>query len=105
ILTTGFGLQLHSPDGATHIKKLIQKKAAGLCVELGTHVKTIHPQIIELANQHNFPIIVFSHFVKFVNITQDIHSFIIWSHHYLLRLVNKLYTTLNGMSFVDNGIK
>lgn len=105
ILTTGFGLQLHSPDGATHIKKLIQKKAAGLCVELGTHVKTIHPQIIELANQHHFPIIVFSHFVKFVNITQDIHSFIIGTHHELLRSVNQLSTTFNELSLLPNGIQ
>ena len=105
ILTTGFGLQLHSPDGKTHMKKLIQKKAAGLCVELGTHVKTIHPQIIELANQHHFPIIVFSHFVKFVNITQDIHSFIIGTHHELLRLVNRLSTTFNELSLLPNGIQ
>lgn len=105
ILTTGFGLQLDSPEGAMYIRKLIDKKAAGLCVELGAHVKTIDPQIIELANQHQFPIVIFSHFVKFVNITQDIHSFIIGTHHEILRSVNRLSTTFNELSLLPNGIK
>ena len=105
ILTTGYGLQLDSPKGITYIQKLIEKKAAGLCIELGTHMKTIDPQIIELANQHHFPIVVFSHFVKFVNITQDIHSFIIGTHHEILKSVNRLSTTFNELSLLPNGIK
>src|SRR5699024_2073337 len=105
IMIRGFRLQLHSPDRKTHMKNLIQKKAAGLCVELGTHVKTIHPQIIELANQHHFPIIDFSYFDKFVYITQYIHSFIIGTHHELLRLVNRLSTTFNELSLLPNGIQ
>src|SRR5699024_7570210 len=101
----GYGLQLDSPKGSTYIQKLIEKKAAGLCIELGTHMKTIDPQLIELANQHHFPIVVFSHFVKFVNITQDIHSFIIWTHHEILKSVNRLSTTFNELSLLPNGIK
>src|SRR5699024_10538603 len=81
ILTTGADLNLDMKTGKKYIITLIEKDAAGICIELGTHVHYIDQAIIEIANRAQFPIIIFKQFVKFVEITQDIHAFIINKHH------------------------
>src|SRR5699024_6181585 len=104
ILTTGADLNLDTAEGKNHINTLIEKDVAGICIELGTHVHYIDQTIIEIANQAQFPIIVFRQFVQFVEITQDIHAFIINKHHDLLKLLNQLSTTFNELSLLPNGI-
>src|SRR5699024_2318476 len=93
ILTTGSNISFDSAEGISKVKRLIKSHVAGICVELGTHVKKINPTIIEIADQHHFHIIVFSETVKFVDITQDLHTFIINSHpeqmHHLHVLSNE----------------
>lgn len=104
ILTTGAGLNLDTVDSVDLFKKLITKKTAGICIELGTHVKHISKDIINLADKFGYPIIVFDHFVKFVDITQDLHSLIINKHHHLLQLLNELSMSFNELSLLPNGV-
>jgi PucR family transcriptional regulator, purine catabolism regulatory protein len=104
ILTTGSNLQFDSSAGIDQLKKLIKYEVAGICIELGTHIKTIDPSIIEYANQHQFPIIVFTCIVKFVDITQDLHSIIVNSHHEKLHHLHNLSNEFNQLSLASNGI-
>lgn len=104
ILTTGYGLQLDKPDGVKYIKEFIKHKAAGLCIELGTHVDSVSKDVIHYADLNNFPIIIFNEIVKFVDITQDLHSLIINSHHQKLHQINILSKRLNELSLSANGI-
>ncbi len=104
ILTTGAGLKLDSSTELTYFRNLINRNAAGICVEIGTHVTHISNEVIQLANQFQFPIIVFEHFVKFVDITQDLHSLIINQHHQMLNQLNELSTRFNELSLLPNGI-
>ncbi|MGY0692372.1 PucR family transcriptional regulator [Virgibacillus sp. FSP13] len=104
ILTTGAGLGLDSSTKLTYMKNLITRNAAGICVEIGTHVHRISNEVIQLANHYQFPIIVFERFVKFVDITQDLHSLIINQHHQMLNQLNELSTTFNELSLLPNGI-
>ncbi|MEW9676749.1 PucR family transcriptional regulator [Lentibacillus sp. L22] len=104
ILTTGAGLQLESSTALTYVKKLIKRETVGICVEIGTHVSHISEEVIQLANENQFPIIIFEHFVKFVDITQDLHSLIINQHHQMLNQLNELSTTFNELSLLPNGI-
>lgn len=104
ILTTGAGLQLDSPTELTYVNNLIKRKTVGICVEMGTHVNHISNEIIQLANKHQFPIIIFDEIVKFVDITQDLHSLIINQHHQMLSQLNELSTTFNELSLLPNGI-
>src|SRR5699024_11198895 len=57
-----------------------------------------------LADKHNFPIIVFEEVVKFVDITQDLHSFIINQHHQILHQLNDLTKKFTELSLSPNGI-
>ncbi|WP_373895520.1 PucR family transcriptional regulator [Virgibacillus sp. CBA3643] len=104
ILTTGAGLKLDSSSALPYIRNLIDRKAAGICVEIGTHVSHISNEVIQLANQRQFPIIIFDHFVKFVDITQDLHSLMINQHHQMLNQLNQLSTRFNELSLLPNGI-
>ncbi|MGO4730937.1 PucR family transcriptional regulator [Paenibacillus sp. 2KB_22] len=84
ILSTGLWLQ--SEEGREeYLLQLIGSEAAGLCVEFGTSIYGIPEELIELADRHQFPLIVFEQPVRFVEITQDIHSLLINHQHQLLK--------------------
>lgn len=77
ILSTGVAWKDRPLLFASMVEEFIETKAAGLCIELGTYITDIPEEVIELANDHKFPIIIFQQEVPFVEITQDIHSVII----------------------------
>ncbi|MFB8372449.1 PucR family transcriptional regulator [Paenibacillus taichungensis] len=84
ILSTGLWLQ--SEEGREeYLLQLIRSEAAGLCVEFGTSIHGIPEELIELADRHQFPLIVFEQPVRFVEITQDIHALLINHQHQLLK--------------------
>ena len=104
ILTTGVGLQLDLPTQLKYVKKLIEIDVACICIELGAYFKDIPTEIIELADEHNFPIIVFEKVVKFVDITQDLHTFIINQNHQVLPKLDSLSRKFIALSLMPNGI-
>lgn len=104
ILTTGSNFPLGSKEGIPALKRLIELDVAGLCIELGTHVKEIEPAIISLADAHHFPIIAFHDIVKFVDITQDLHTIIINSHHEQLKHLHEISSEFDELSLAPNGI-
>jgi purine catabolism regulator len=77
ILSTGVGWKEEKEVFISFLEQLIESNASGLCIELGTYISTIPQEIIELANRHHFPLIVFNKEVRFLDITQDLqyHSF------------------------------
>ncbi|NRD79639.1 PucR family transcriptional regulator ligand-binding domain-containing protein [Bacillus sp. BRMEA1] len=77
ILSTGIAWKDHDEQFRSTVLEFIENKAAGLCIEMGTHLSKIPKEVIEMANEHQFPIIIFQKEVPFVEITQDIHSIII----------------------------
>ena len=77
ILSTGIAWKDNPAQFLSMVKELIEMNAAGLCLEMGTYLSEIPADVIEIANQHQFPIILFHQEVPFVEITQDIHSEII----------------------------
>ncbi|WP_068676781.1 PucR family transcriptional regulator [Oceanobacillus sp. Castelsardo] len=104
ILTTGSSIHFDSPKGIDYLEKLRKKNIAGVCIELGTHVKTIHPDIIQYGNDHHIPLITFDTIVKFVDITQDLHTLIINHHHHMLNQINVFSQRVNELSLMPNGI-
>lgn len=104
ILTTGVGLQLDQPTQLKYVRRLIEKNAAGICIEIGTYFNEIPIELIELAEEHDFPMIVFEEIVKFVDITQDLHTHIINQHHQMLSQLDTLSRNFMGLSLTPNGI-
>lgn len=104
ILTTGVGLQLDLPSQLKYMKRLIEKDVAGICIETGPHLQEIPSELIKLADEGNFPIILFEEIVKFVDITQDLHTFIINQHHEMLSQLDRLSRKFIALSLTHNGI-
>ncbi|CAH2713735.1 Purine catabolism regulatory protein [Neobacillus rhizosphaerae] len=77
ILSTGVAWKDNENLFVSMVKEFLENKVAGLCIEMGTYMSEVPCEVIEIANEHQFPIIVFQKEVPFVEITQDIHSAII----------------------------
>ncbi|WP_066291538.1 PucR family transcriptional regulator [Bacillus sp. FJAT-29937] len=97
ILTTG--IQLTSEDTLLNfLEQLITKEAAALCIELGEHIKSVPNSVIELANRHNLPIIVFNEIVPFIEITQEIHSLLINQQYEMIKRLENYSQEINKLT-------
>ncbi|MGR3763956.1 PucR family transcriptional regulator [Rossellomorea sp. NS-SX7] len=94
ILTTGLALK-EEPSFICLLNQLIQSEAAALCIELDTNISAIPHSVIQLAEQHDFPIIVFDKEVPFVSITQDIHSVLINQQYEMMKKLDDFAQVLN----------
>lgn len=81
ILTTGVTFQHNKEKFVQFIKEIIEADCAGVCIEYGEYVQSVPSDVIDIANQFDFPIIVFNEQVRFVDITQNLHTLII-NHQY-----------------------
>lgn len=77
ILSTGVAWKDDEELFVSIFNQLLETNAAGLCFEMGTYLSEIPAEAIMIAEQKNFPIIIFQKEVPFVEITQDIHTMII----------------------------
>ncbi|WRU94679.1 PucR family transcriptional regulator ligand-binding domain-containing protein [Priestia filamentosa] len=84
ILSTGVGWKENEEAFSSLLQQLITRNVAGLCIEIGSYTKSIPSSIINLANKHKFPLILFHQEVPFVEITQDVHTFMINAHYEIL---------------------
>ncbi|MEB3101955.1 PucR family transcriptional regulator [Ferviditalea candida] len=96
ILSTGVGLAGETSK-EEYLEKLIHNGASCLCIEQGKYFEHVTPEMIKIADENNFPLIIFTEKVRFVDITQDLHSLIINRHHQMLEqleiISRELYTS------------
>lgn len=95
ILTTGIGFQKKENNRKKYMLELIDKGASGLCVELSEHLQEITADMIDTANQHQFPVIVFNKPIRFVDITQDVHAL----------LINRKFQVLNELELFSHKVQ
>ncbi|MEH7392863.1 PucR family transcriptional regulator ligand-binding domain-containing protein, partial [Bacillus sp. JJ1474] len=97
ILTTG--IQLISEETLfKFLEQLITKEAAALCIEFGEHIQSVPNSVIELANRHNLPIIVFNEIVPFIEITQEIHSMLINQQYEMIKRLENYSQEINKLT-------
>ncbi len=95
ILSTGVAWKDNHNIFLSLVQQLIDSDAAGLCIEIGTYTSTIPQQVITLANQAQFPIILFHKEVPFVEITQDIHTLLIHRQYQMISDLESYSQALN----------
>ncbi|MBB6454709.1 purine catabolism regulator [Salirhabdus euzebyi] len=105
ILTTGLGWRENGEASLSLLQQLIDKKAAGICVELGTYIPSIPNNMIELANKHNFPIIVFTEQVRFIDITQELNGLFIEAHYKTMINLESVSNQFNRLLLSTDGFK
>lgn len=84
ILSTGIGWNGKKEIFLSLVKQFIDFGVSGLCIELGKYITTVPEEIIELANKHDFPIILFEQEVRFIDITQEIHTLLMKKHYKMI---------------------
>ncbi len=104
ILTTGVGLQLERQTQVAYLQNLIRNEAAALCIEIGDYFDHVPEELVALADEHHFPIIIFDKIVRFIDITQDLHTYIINQHQQALTQLDAISKTFMELSLMPNGI-
>lgn len=102
ILSTGVGWNVEKDEFLLLFKEFIDSNVSGICIELGKYVKTIPDRIISLANQYNFPLIVFNNKVRFVDITQNVHTLLIKKHYQMISDLESYSNQLNQFLLTPN---
>ncbi|MGG0658400.1 PucR family transcriptional regulator [Rummeliibacillus pycnus] len=104
ILTTGISLKESIQQFQLFVNSLIESNCAGLCIEYGKYIQSIPEEVIELANAHDFPIIVFREVVSFVSITQNLHSLIMNQQYLMISTLEAYSQQLNKSALSDQNI-
>lgn len=104
VLTTGTAFQMNESVFLDYVTQLVNAQAAGLCVELGSF-KTIPDSILELAERNQFPIIVFPFQVRFVDITEDVHRYLLNRHHKLMDDLEMTARQLQAVHFHEGATR
>lgn len=103
ILATGVGFNLDTAHSVRYMEKLIQQNAACLCIEIGPYFHTVSEELRELAERCSFPLILLPHSIRFVDITQDLHSLIINRHHRTLRELESISREFHRLTLTAHG--
>ena len=104
ILSTGIGWQDNEETSLSFLQQLIDSGASGLCIELGTYTKQPLESMKMLAMQANFPLIFFHEEVRYIDITQDLHTYFINQHHKMVSELESLSTQLNQLLLSGKGL-
>ncbi|GAB2676128.1 PucR family transcriptional regulator [Paenibacillus thermoaerophilus] len=97
ILSTGLSWKDGDEAGVSFLRQIMASRASGLCLETGRVIDRIPEQMLQLAKRNDFPIIIFhpDRHVRYIEITRDIHTWIInrqrgsffqenrWTHKWL----------------------
>ncbi|MBF6610493.1 MAG: PucR family transcriptional regulator ligand-binding domain-containing protein [Chryseobacterium sp.] len=102
LLATGIGWKQDKEVFISMVQQAIDANAAGICIELGDYITEIPPEVIHLADSHGFPLIVFTKKVRFIDITQEIHSLLIEKHYKILSDLEEYSNHLNQLLLFSN---
>ncbi|GAX88606.1 PucR family transcriptional regulator [Effusibacillus lacus] len=104
ILSTGVGVGESREKRIEYLNELIRRKAVGLCIELGSYIPEIPPDMREIADHYEFPLLVFRRPVRFVDITLDLHENIVNRHIKALRELENYSRDLQRLTLQSNGL-
>lgn len=102
ILTTGISWVHDRTKSLDYLEQLIDNNASVLCIELTGDKKDLPNEMLELAEEHHFPIILFHKEVKFIDITKDIHKLLLNYQENIWLDLENLYKTMH-QNLVSNG--
>lgn len=105
ILSTGVGWRENGKVSLSFLQQLIDKEAAGICIELGTYISAIPQEMIQLANKHDFPIIVFHEEVRFIDITQKLNGTFMENQYKAMQKLESIANQFNRLLLSADGFK
>ncbi|GAB3118916.1 PucR family transcriptional regulator [Glaciibacter psychrotolerans] len=98
LLATGVGFLADAAALTVYIEELVGAGVAGLVLELVPGLEQVPPAILEACLRLNFPLVVLHKVVKFVAVTEAVHSRIISGQTEALRARAELHDLFVGLS-------
>jgi len=105
VLCTGVGWKGEKKLAISFLKQLIERNVSALCIELGSYFPQIPEEMISLANYHQFPLIVFTKEVRFIDITRDLYEMFIESHYKMISNLESFSCELNQFLLSPNALE
>lgn len=105
ILTTGLGWQENKKSSLSLVEQMIANNVSGLCIELGTYIQEVPALVIELANEHNFPLIVFEKEVRFIDITKELNEYFFEFHNQMMVRLESISNQFNRLLLHKDGFQ
>lgn len=105
LLTTSFAIKNDIKAQENLIIKLVNVKAAALCIKPGRFIDRIPEKVVTIAEKLNFPIIELPLEVPYVNIINQILGHILSKKASALEAVNKIHNSLTGIVLQGEGIQ
>lgn len=103
ILSTGVGWKEDQNLSLSFLQQLIENNASGLCIELGKHSNRLSEKMIDYAEQNDFPLIIFNHEVRFIDLTQDLNTLIIDNQYKIMTDLEAFSSKLNHLLLSTDG--
>ncbi|WP_072691127.1 PucR family transcriptional regulator [Rhodococcus marinonascens] len=97
VLTTGRPLA-DEDTRAGYLTGLAEARAAGLVVELGTHLVSVPPELAAKADELQLPVIALHRQIRFVEVTEEVHRSIVAEQYEevaFARHVHEVFTDLS----------
>src|SRR3954454_5579048 len=103
VLTTGLGAGDEPAHQATWIKSLIEQGMAALAVELGTSWRSVPPGVVEACSVADVPVVAFHRAVRFIEITEAVHSAVLHAQFDLLRRGEEIHRRFTELILQGRG--
>ncbi|KQQ92874.1 hypothetical protein ASF62_13820 [Leifsonia sp. Leaf325] len=98
LLSTGAGWSDDAAELTAFVERLGRVGVAGLVLELGGRLDAVPPALVEACDEAGLPLIVLRRIVKFVAVTEAVHSSIILEQADALRERDRLHELFIGLS-------
>jgi purine catabolism regulator len=108
ILTTGLVWKDHEEMGISFLQQIMDCHASGLCIELGRVIDHIPESMKRLAEDSDFPLILIYHnihHIRYIDITRDLHSWIINQQRQKVNEFEALTVRFNELLLSGNGLQ
>lgn len=105
ILSTGMAFRAGHISPTTYLQNLIHLNVSCLCLEvIDTDAEAaVPPEMIALADRYDFPLLVFPHTVRFIDITHDLHSLIINQQYSMLQNLERISREFHQHTLTSQG--
>ena len=97
ILSTGVGWTRTKDLRQAFLRQLIEKKVSALAIELGTTLTRVPEDLIKLAEEADFPLLIFNEKVRFIDITQDVNGLLLNNQYKIMADLESYSNRLNQL--------
>ncbi|WP_035155144.1 PucR family transcriptional regulator ligand-binding domain-containing protein, partial [Cohnella thermotolerans] len=105
ILTTGLVWQHNEEMSLSFLRQIMDRNASGLCIEIGRVINGIPDAMIRMAEQADFPLILITHEIRYIDITRDIHTWIINLQQKKIAELENLSVRFNELILSGTGLQ